>query len=355
MLKCGIIGLPNVGKSTIFNKLTNAKAQAENYPFCTITPNYGTANIPDERLHILSNILNIKNIIHDKIKFIDIAGLIQGSHQGCGIGNKFLSHIREVDAIIHVVRVFKDNSIIHIANNINPISDICIINSELLLADIILLEKLISKIANNNKNYQNEEIRIYKELKNHLESNKTAYSFNYTKNQKKIIQSVPLLTNKPLLYVANISQSQNHAQSLNDIKKFINNKHIIIKICAHNNNILKKNLQHQTKRKYEEDQITSLKQIIRVSYKILKLITFFTINSKEIRAWTINNQAQAQQAAKKIHTDIKKGFIKAEVINFYDYIKHKKYQEIKNAGKIHLEGRNYCVQDGDIINFRFNL
>lgn len=357
--KCGIIGLPNVGKSTIFNAITSSNVQTKNYPFCTIKPNIGIAQVSDKRLKILSQITGVKKTINAKIEFVDIAGLIQGSYKGEGLGNQFLSKIRESDVIVHVLRFFKNKEISHISEIINPYEDARVINSELLLSDISLIDNMIAKL-NKNNNY--EKIKIYEKLKKDLSSNKFSNLLNSKLSTQKILKEIPLLVEKPMFYIANMEESQiKNNISLDSINNKINQKNsIIIKICASSCKF--KDIKTQdnknkiiNKIKYENLQMHTIQKIINTGYEILKLNTFFTINKNEICSWTIKNNTTAIEASKKIHSDMQKGFIKAEVINFNDYIKYKGYKECKKAGKIKIEGKNYIINDGEIIKFRFNV
>ncbi|WP_185859526.1 redox-regulated ATPase YchF [Blattabacterium cuenoti] len=337
-MKCGIIGLPNTGKSTFFNFISNSKALSDNFPFCTIEPNYGVTKVPDQRLYELKEIVQPMNSIPSEIKIVDIAGLIKGSHKGDGLGNKFLSHVRETNVIIHMIRFFHDMSVLHVEGSINPIRDKEIIDMELQLKDLETIESRLEKITKKNK--INQSINTLQKVFSFLKRGKNIRMYPLKEEEKKHIKDLQLLTIKPVLYICNIDEKLNnkthlHIKNLKKIVKMENSPLVVLS--------LKKNCIS-----YEVDQI------LREAYKLLNLQSFFTIGKKEIRAWSVHNQCTAYEASSVIHTDFKKGFIKAEVIHYNDFIKYRSEEKVKKAGKIFLAGKNYFIQDGDIIRFRFN-
>ncbi|GGG05366.1 MULTISPECIES: redox-regulated ATPase YchF [Cysteiniphilum] len=360
--KCGIVGLPNVGKSTLFNALTKAGIQAENYPFCTIEPNVGMVSVPDPRLDQLANIVNPQRVLPATMEFVDIAGLVAGASKGEGLGNKFLANIRETDAIAHVVRCFNNDDVIHVAGQVNPIDDIQTINTELLLADIESVDKIIQRVQKLAKSANKEaklQLEFYQSLKEHLESEKPARSFEFSDEQNTWIKQTPLLTHKPTLYIANVNESGfDNNPLLDKVIEFAKTDNAdVVAVCAAIESEIAE-LDDDEKMEFLSDlglDEPGLNRVIRAGYKLLQLQTYFTAGVKEVRAWTIPVGATAPQAAGKIHTDFERGFIRAEVIGFNDYIQYSGEKGAKDAGKARLEGKEYIVHDGDVVHFRFNV
>jgi GTP-binding protein YchF len=361
-IKCGIVGLPNVGKSTLFNALTRAQIAAENYPFCTIDPNVGIVPVPDTRLAELAAIVNPERVLPATVEFVDIAGLVAGASKGEGLGNKFLSHIRETDAIAHVVRCFENDDIVHVAGKIRPLDDIDVINTELALADLDTVERGLQRAEKAAKAGDKDAVRLrelLKKLREHLNSGQPARSLIKDPEERRLLAELHLITLKPLMYVANVSE-----------KGFTNNSHLdtvreraaaenseVVAVCAA--------IEAEIAQLEEADRADFLKElgleepglnrVIRAGYRLLGLQTYFTAGEKEVRAWTVKVGATAPQAAGVIHTDFEKGFIRAEVIGYEDYIAHKGEQRTKEAGKLRLEGKEYVVREGDVMHFRFNV
>ena len=358
--KCGIVGLPNVGKSTLFNAITNASIPAENFPFCTIEPNVGVVSVPDDRLINISLLSNSSKLIHATTTFVDIAGLVKGASDGEGLGNEFLSNIREVNAIVHVVRCFKNEKILHVNNKVDPISDFKTIYLELLLADIQLLEKRNEKLLKLTKvgNPSNlSQQKVITELIETLSNENEICIDNYSESERNFIESLNLLTLKPYFVVGNISDDE--AQNdINQIEDFLKNKDVSFLPTNIKNENEISNLEDQEKKEYLEllnMDAPVLDKIIVSGYKILGLETFFTTGENETKAWTIPHGSIAPSAAGVIHTDFEKGFIKAEVIAYNDFINNKGYKGAKDNGKLRIEGKDYVVKDGDIILFKFNV
>ncbi len=353
--KCGIVGLPNVGKSTLFNALTNSsKAQAANFPFCTIDPNIGVVIVPDERLNNLAKISKSKKIINTTISFVDIAGLVKGASKGEGLGNKFLSHIREVDAIIHMIRCFDSNDIQNVNPSVDPVRDIEIIETEMMLADLESIQRRLEK--NNKKNVDDDQIKILEIAMNCINNNKSFDDLKTEFNKKQLNLS-GLLSLKPKIFVCNVDEQSlqngnNYTKSF--IDKYGNNNTLIVSADIENQiNELDRN----EKKNYMEMiglKETGLNKLIKKGYEILDLDTYFTSGPEETRAWTIEKNCTAPKAAGEIHTDFEKGFIRAETISYDDFISNDGWVNSKNNGKMRLEGKDYIVKDGDVLNFRFN-
>jgi GTP-binding protein YchF len=364
-LKCGIVGLPNVGKSTLFNCLSNAKAQAANFPFCTIEPNVGTITVPDDRLTQLAEIVNPERIVPTTIEIVDIAGLVKGASKGEGLGNKFLANIRETDAIIHVLRCFEDGNVVHVDGSVDPVRDKEIIDIELQLKDLESIEGRIAKVMRAAKSGDKDAKRDFdymSRIKEALEQGKSARTVTPANEEEgKLLVDLQLLTSKPVLYVCNVEESSvvmgnAHVERVREAVKN-ENAEIIVLGAAIEADIAELET-------FEERQIflgdlgldePGVAKLIRAAYKLLNLQTYFTAGVKEVRAWTIHKGDTAPKAAAVIHTDFEKGFIRAEVIKYNDYINYKTEAAVKEAGKLGVEGKEYIVQDGDVMHFRFNV
>ena len=363
-MKLGIVGLPNVGKSTLFNSITKAGAECANYPFCTIEPNVGVVPVPDERLNALAKMYNPQKVTHAVIEFVDIAGLVKGASKGEGLGNKFLSHIRETDAICEVVRCFNDSNIVHVDGSIDPVRDIETINLELIFADIETVNKRLDKARKNlkaSKSYQ-EEVDLLERIKENLENGISARALEFNEDEQKLVKDMFLLTTKPILYIANISEEQMENAD-NDplvlkVKEYASKENAeVIPLCVKIEEELS-GLDDNDKKEMLDalglDE-SGLDKVIKKSYDLLGLMSFLTAGEPEVRAWTIKKGTKAPQAAGKIHSDIERGFIKAEVISFDELMKCGSMVIAKEKGLVRQEGKDYIMQDGDIVLFKFNV
>jgi GTP-binding protein YchF len=361
-IKSGIVGLPNVGKSTLFNALTRAGIAAENYPFCTIDPNVGIVPVPDPRLDELAKIVEPERIVPTTVEFVDIAGLVAGASQGEGLGNKFLSHIRETDAISHVVRCFEDTDVIHVSGKVNPISDIEVIDTELCLADLQSVEKAAERYAKQAKGGDKDALRkkeLFERMRQHLDQGKPVRSMGLSREEKADAHELHLLTAKPVMYVANVKEdgftSNPHLDAV--LARARSEGAVVVPVCAAIEAEISQ-LDEADRAEFLKDlglEEPGLNRVIRAGYELLGLQTYFTAGVKEVRAWTVKTGATAPQAAGVIHTDFERGFIRAEVISYDDFIRYRGEAGARDAGKLRLEGKEYIVKEGDVMHFRFNV
>ncbi len=365
-MKLGIVGLPNVGKSTLFNSLTKAGAESANYPFCTIDPNIGIVPVPDERLKVLGDLYQSEKVVAATIEFVDIAGLVKGASKGEGLGNQFLSNIREVDAIVHVVRCFEDGNVIHVDGSVDPLRDIETINLELIFSDIEILERRISRVAKGAKNDKSlaKELALLEQIKAFLEDGKMAKAFEPGDDEEALIMNeLNLLTAKPVIYASNVKEddladdgeNNDYVKAVREFAKSENSE--VFVICAQIEQEIAE-LDEEEKKMFLEDlglKESGLEKLITASYRLLGLISYLTAGPKETKAWTIKIGTKAPQAAGKIHSDFERGFIRAEIVNYHNLVECGNYNAAKEKGLVRSEGKEYVVQDGDVVLFRFNV
>ncbi len=361
---CGIVGLPNVGKSTLFNALTRAHVASSNYPFCTIDPNVGIVSVPDERLDTLARLVEAKKITPTTVQFVDIAGLVRGASRGEGLGNQFLSHIREVDAVVQVVRLFEDKDVIHIGE-VDPIRDLEIINMELIFKDLETIENILSKktkMAKAGNKEAQSEVELLERVKTSLEQGELMKNLEFTPEERKVLDAYQFLTMKPLLIVANVSEKEITSYEINPLYQKLKARADSLKadVLALSAKIEQElsELEPEEAREYLKDlglEKSGLERLIVEGYKLLGLITFFTAGEKETRAWTIPQGTKAPQAAGVIHSDMERGFIRAEIVSYEDFVKHGSWTTLRDKGLIRLEGKDYVMQDGDVMIVRFSV
>jgi GTP-binding protein YchF len=363
-MQCGIVGLPNVGKSTLFNCLSNAKAQAANFPFCTIEPNVGVITVPDERLNVLESLVKPNRVLPTTIEIVDIAGLVKGASKGEGLGNQFLANIRQTDAIIHVLRCFEDENIIHVDGTVDPLRDKEIIDTELQLKDLDSVEKKLQKVSRAAKTGDKDAVKaetVLLKYKAHLDDGKSARTLEMSANDKEHIADLCLLTEKPVMYVCNVDEASvvKGNKFVEQVKEIVKNENAqVIVISAAIESDISELDSYEDRISFLNDlglTESGVAKLITASYKLLNLITYFTAGVQEVRAWTINNGFKAPQAAGVIHTDFERGFIKADVISYEDFKKYGTESACREAGALRMEGKEYLVNDGDVMHFKFNV